>query len=433
MAQGFLIALVIWGCGAVPPPPPQVDLETVDPQEQEVIFWYQHTREREAELLQMIAEFNRENPHGIQVRGEYAGTYSHIYNKMLVGLQGGVLPHVVVAYQNQAQVYYEADGAVDLAPYMDSPKWGLSPEARADYFQSFLDQDRIRGIQMAFPPNRSMEILYYNADWLRELGSDHPPGNWGEFAALCRQARARPFSRAADPNRSTGYLLDVDASGLAAMVFSRGGDFMNPEGTAYTLDTPQVRASLQMLLELSREGAAGLLSEDHGDTQEFGSGHVLFTIGSSSGLPFYKRAVNSGLKFSWGVAALPHELEHPVANVYGASVAVCRTTPAQQLAAWLFVKWFTEPAQQARWARISGYFPVRRSTAEALGDYFAENPHYQAAYALLDFGKTEPSAPGYETVRRLIQHVMVDALEGGDLDKILGRLERAANSTLEPQ
>ncbi|MDP6932558.1 MAG: GMC family oxidoreductase N-terminal domain-containing protein, partial [Myxococcota bacterium] len=39
----------------------------------------------------------------------------------------------------------------------------------------------------------------------------------------------------------------------------------------------------------------------------------------------------------------------PAPNVYGASVAICRTTPERQLAAWLFLKWFTEPEQQARW------------------------------------------------------------------------------------
>ncbi len=432
-ALAWVWSWLVVACGSTSAPLPQKSPDEVDPQGQTVVFWYQHTRERETALQEMIAQFNQQNPHGIQVKGEYAGTYSHIYNKMLVGLQGGSLPQLVVAYQNQAQVYYSADGLVDLGPYMSSAKWGLTPEARADYVESFLEQDRMRGVQMAFPPNRSMEILYYNADWLRELGSDHPPKNWEEFARLCRQAKAQPFSKAANQQRAVGYLLDVDASRLASMVFSRGGDFMNPAQTVYNFDQPEIRDALQQLVELKKDGAVEVLTETNGDTKEFGSGQLLFTIGSSSGLPFYKKAVNAGPKFAWGVAAVPYAGDHPVVNVYGASVALCRTTAEQQLAAWLFLKWFTEPAQQARWVRISGYFPARRSAAAELQDYFAENPHFQVAYALLDYGKTEPTAPGYETVRRLIQNTMVDAMDGTQLDPLLSRLTKAANATLEPE
>lgn len=432
----WLAWAAVWtvaACTSTSAPPPQPSPDEVNPSGQTVVFWYQHTRERETALQEMIAQFNRENPHGIQVKGEYAGTYSHIYNKMLVGLQGGALPQLVVAYQNQAQVYNSADGVVDLLPYMNSAKWGLSPEDRADYVESFIEQDRMRGIQMAFPPNRSMEILYYNADWLRELGSDHPPKTWEEFAHLCRLAKARPFSKAANAQRSVGYLLDVDASRLASMVFSRGGDFIDPTQTLYNFNRPEIRSALELLVELEKDGSVEVLTETNGDTKEFGSGQLLFAISSSSGLPFYKKAVNSGAKFAWGVAAVPYEGDHPVVNVYGASVALCRTTPEQQLAAWLFLKWFTQPDQQARWVRASGYFPARRSTAAGLEAYFAENPNFQVAYGLLDYGKIEPTAPGYETVRRLIQNAMVDAMDGGQLDLLLNRLTKAANATLEPE
>jgi hypothetical protein len=41
----------------------------------------------------------------------------------------------------------------------------------ADFFAAFLKQDVSEqlGIRLGFPPNRSMEVLYYNEDWVREL------------------------------------------------------------------------------------------------------------------------------------------------------------------------------------------------------------------------------------------------------------------------
>ena len=428
----FLL-VVLGACGQSDEPMPDrtINLEEVDPRGQEVTFWYQHTRQREEALLEMIEEFNQQNPHQIRVQGEYAGGYGDIYNKMLVALQGGGIPQVVVAYQNQALAYYHADGVVDLMPYIYSPKWGLAEELQKDFIQSFVEQDRVGGIQVGFPPNRSMEILYYNADWLRELGYEGPPQTWEAFAEMCRKASVQPFSRAAKKDRGLGFLLAADASRLASMVFSRGGDLINPEGTAYTLNTPQARAALQLMQDLVRAGAVGLLGEPYGDQTEFSLGQILFALRSSSGLPNFKSGVEEeGVGFEWNVTTLPHEGAEPVVNVYGASVSVCRTTPAQQLAAWLFIRWFTESAQQARWVRASNYFPVRKSTARDLKDYFAENPHYETAYQLLDYGRSEPSVAGYQQVRRMIVDAMVEILDGADPAATLSRLEREANKTL---
>ena len=427
----LLLALGACGQDDKRVPATQVELEEVDPQGQEVAFWYQHTRQREEALLEMIEAFNQTNPHQIRVRGEYAGNYGDIYNKMLVTLQGNAQPQLVVAYQNQALAYYQADGVVDLTPYINSPRWGLSEAIQKDFIQAFVEQDKVRGIQVGFPPNRSMEILYYNADWLYELGYEGPPQTWKAFAEMCRKASVQPFSKAAKKDHHRGFFLEADASRLASMVFSRGGDLMNPERTAYTLNTPQAREALELMRDLLRVGAVELLGEPYGDQTEFSLGQVLFALRSSSGLPNFKIGVEeSGVGFDWGVATLPHEGREPVVNVYGASVSVCRTTPAQQLAAWLFVRWFTEPAQQARWVRASNYFPVRKSAAQDLKDYFADNPHYETAYQLLDYGRSEPAVAGYQQVRRLIGDTMVAIMDGADLEQILSQLERKANKTL---
>ena len=407
-------------------------LEEIDPSGAEVVFWYQHTQMREEALLGLIEDFNRTNQHGIRVRGEFAGRYSDIYNKMMVGLQGGELPEIVVAYQNQAIVYDMGEGLVDLTPYMNSPQWGLSALEREDYVEAFLAQDFINGRQICFPPNRSLEILYFNADWLRELGEEGPPATWEEFARLCRLARSRPFQAAQPGSRSKGYLFEAEASRLATLVFTRGGDFMDPERTAYTLDTPEMLQALTMVQGLIREGAADLLSERYEDQTEFALGQVLFMIRSSSGLPFVASALaDAPTRFEWDVAPPPRDGEDPVLNAYGASVSVCRSTPERQLASWLFLKWFTSPEQQARWVRASNYFPVRRSTAAQLAGYFEENPRYGKAYGFLDFGKSEPSVPGYEAVRRKIAEAMVEVAQGGEIPPVLQRLEMEANLVLE--
>ncbi len=429
-----VIAISIWGCGGqetAEQSAQETSVEALDPTGQQVTFWYQHTRERETALQELIAEYNENNEHGIVVKGEYAGAYSDIYNKMVVGIQGDALPSLVVAYQNQAMAYYRDGGIVDIAPYMNSPKWGLSADEKSDFIQSFLEQDFIGGAQVGFPPNRSLEVFYYNVDWLRELGFDSPPRTWDEFAQMCRLARDNPFSRSEDKDRSLGFLIEAEASRLASLVFTRGGDLVDETSSRYTLETPAMRGALSMLRGLMEDGSIELMGEEYGDQREFAAGQVLFILRSSSGLPFVTSAVEDGLDFTWTVTYPPNEVEEPIINVYGASVSLCKTTPQQQLAAWLFIKWFTEPAQQARWVRASNYFPVRRSTASELGDYFEENARYKAAFELLDFGKSEPTLSGYQQVRRVLQEAMVEIIEGGDMDRVLADVQQAANRTIQ--
>ena len=421
------VALVVWSCGDVGGPPAgSTGIDAVDPSAQQVALWHQYTGAREEALQDLVDLFNATNEHGIVVTGEMFRHHDDIYYKMLQGIHGAGLPELVVAYQNQVQAYHKAGAVVDLTPYMNSAKWGLTDVARADYFPAFLEQDNIDGVQTAFLPNRSMEILYFNEDWLGELGYEVPPRNWTDFAEMCRRAARQPFSRSLDKKRSIGFMLDRDASRLASMIFSRGGDVIAADASSYTFDTPEAKASLQMMRDLISEGAAALVSQRDADRARFSSGQSLFAMRSSSGLAVFDDQVKAGADFVWNLAPVPYEGERPIQNVYGASLAVVTSTPGKQLAAWLFIKWFTEPEQQDRWVSKSNYFPVRQSIARRLGTYF------RTAYTLLEYGKPEPSVGGYEPVRNLMLDAMVAIMEdGADMERTLRQLESDADKTLE--
>ena len=385
-------------------------------------MWYTHEGGREQALLDMIDLFNTTNPHGIKVSGEHAGGHNELYHQMLLGIEGGPLPQITEAYQNQTQAYHKAGVITDLAPYMNSALFGLTEQERGDYIRTFLAQDNIGGVQTALLPNRSMEVLYYNQQWLEELGYDGPRADWDTFAAMCKAAAAKPFSGATG-TRSLGILWERDASRLASIIFSLGGRVMNPERTAYTYNTPQAHKALELMRDLVQAGAAGFTS-DNADRDAFYAGEVLFAQRSSAGGPQFDDSI--GDRFAWSVAGLPTDQAEPVQNVYGASLAVIESTPQQQLASWLFIRWFTQPEQQDRWATESGYFPVRRSIAHRL------EPYFRVAYNLLQYGRPEPSVGGYEPVRALAVDVMEATVAGEDIGMALTQLEAAANETLKP-
>ncbi|MBN1967432.1 MAG: extracellular solute-binding protein, partial [Anaerolineae bacterium] len=103
------------------------------------------------------------------------------------------------------------------------------------------------------------------------------------------------------------------------------------------------------------------------------------------------------------------------------------------LAAWLFVRWMSEPTQQARWAEVSNYFPVRASAAADLTDYFADNPQFAAAFDLLSSTHAEPPVAGYDVIRDMAEQAFFDILDGADVPDRLTQLTDESNEVYQTQ
>ena len=408
----------------------------VDPSNQDLVFWHNHTRNRQDALQAIVQTFNESNPYGITVTQETQGAYADIFRKMLGLLGTPEVPDLVVAYQNQAATYQLRDALVDMTSLLQSPKWGLSTEEQADFFPAFFQQDifpLFDNARLGMAPNRSMEVLYYNRDWLAELGYDEPPRTPEAFKAVACKAVQTPFSKAAGSG-TMGYQLSLDASRLASWTFAFGGDIFDYESRLYTYDSEGAQQAMTFLQDLYTEGCARPVSERGGALVDFSTGRLLFTSASSSGLPFFKAAVEAGAKFTWSVAPLPHTTPTPVMNVYGASVSMPRSTPERELATWLFIRYFTSPEVQAGWGQAANYFPVRQSAAQLLDDYFQLHDAYKIAFDLLQYGRYEPPVPGYDFVRAMVEEALAAVFaRGRNVEKTLARLNRDANVSLQEQ
>lgn len=421
----------------------QTNYEDVDPTGQTVSFWHQHSGIRETALLEIVDEFNATNEWGITVEAEFQGGYDDIFQKMIALMGTNEVPNIVVAYQNQAATYQLVDGLLDMRPLVNSEKWGLSAEDIADFFPGFWTSDvfpTFDNQRLGIAPNRSMEVLYYNQTWLDELREaghidfDGPPTNPDQFRAAACAATQQGFSGATAEGRSFGYELSVDASRFASWTFAFGGNVYDEATNRYTLNSDGAVAAMEFLQGMFADGCAVFISERFGDQTNFGAGRTLFTVGSSSGLPFYQQAIDAGATFEWSVAAIPHTTPDPVMNVYGASVSMpAGHSLEQNLAAWLFLEYYTGTEAQAKWANASQYFPVRESVAAGLGPIFEELPAYGTAFSMLEYGIAEPNVPGYDFVRALIDSEMSAIMDGADVVSTLDFANREANLILDDQ
>ncbi len=401
----------------------------VDPGGQSLVFWHSYSRERETALQEIARAFNAANSWGITVTPVYQGYYGDIFDRMLTVLNTDEAPDIVTGYQNQLATYQFSNALVDLTTLVNSPKWGLSAAEKEDFFPAIYNQDvfpTFDNQRLGFPTSRSMEILYYNADWLSELGYSAPPTTTLQFQEMACDAVSHPFSGNTG-GENAGYIVSPYASNFASWVFAFGGSLYDAEQLRYTLNTPEAVEAMTFLQGLVESGCARMAAERFEDEAEFGRGALLFAVSSSSALPYYRQAVEDGARFAWDSAVLPHTTAAPVMNVYGSSVGIPVHTPERALAAWLFLKYFTTPEVQAQWVEASNHYPVRSSASEHLGTYFAENPQYARVFDALAYGKTEPTAHNYDAVRSMIEEALADILEGADVTARLNQLNSDAN------
>ena len=404
---------------ANPPTKPE-DVDKIDLTGKKVIVTYWHNRpQKDQDFLQkMLDEFNKDttkNPYGITAYAEIAGaSYNDVYNKVNAAIQAGVPPSLSVAYQNQAAFYRGQGAVIDLNPFIKSTKYGLTADDLKDFYPTFLASDanpQYKGETLGFPTQRSMAVMYYNADMLAKLGYTEVPKDWKTFEeAACKASKT---------TGKYGVAWQHDISNFASLVFSNGGRILAEDGKAYVFNSQAGVDSLAMLQRLFANKCAVEVpvSEANGQQTRFGKGDVLFVFGSSSGLPFFQAAVAAGGKFKWDIALLPNSGK-PAMNLYGASVSVYKTTPEQELASWLVIKFLSEKEQTSRWAIQTGYFPVRQSAQDDVIAGFKKDTAkwgpvadtYAKMFGWFQYAMIESPVAGYDPVRALMDKNLISKI-----------------------
>jgi multiple sugar transport system substrate-binding protein/sn-glycerol 3-phosphate transport system substrate-binding protein len=370
----------------------------------EIEFWHVWSRSVGEAIEAMAADFTATNPYGITVTSVNQGGYSEQFTAMNAAINTGDLPDVVVGYTNQYLAWDAAgDVIVDMMPYIENQSFGFTAEEVADFYPVFWESDMIGEERLGIPAQRSGQTYFYNYTWARELGFDNPPSTPAEFKEqACASAEANNTD--ADPaNDGTGgVFFTTSASVMAGWVWAFGGEVEVP-GVGYSLDTPEMLTMVTFWHELLSEGCSWT-PESQYPNPEFAARLGLFFNSSIAGLPYQTSDMaDAGNEDEWGPLPFPTISGEPVYNLYGPSFAMVSSTPEEQLASWLFIKWFTEPENQARWIEASAYYPTRASVLDLLGDYMDSNPKWTDTLAYLQYGKFEPRFESFQSVRYAMQ------------------------------
>jgi ABC-type glycerol-3-phosphate transport system substrate-binding protein len=154
-------------------------------------------------------------------------------------------------------------------------------------------------------------------------------------------------------------------------------------------------------------------------------------VGSLFDIPAQKEAfTEAGNSDDWVVIPFPSG-NQPVVDTYGPSILITRSTPAEQLAAWLVTKWLVSPQNQAEFIKMQETYPTQMSTYNYLNDIASENPQWAETQALLPDARSEPTLSSWSTMRWALQDAMKQLFDpqfnAEKIPSLLEELDRVAN------
>ncbi len=391
-----------------------------------LVFWHTQAQENLDLLQDLVDAYNAGDP-PLPVELHYAGNYTTLFQKVRAAVPANRQPDLVVAYESMVAEYIELDAIMALDAYIHDQGVGLSGASLDDIMPGILENNRYPAYgnrYYTFPFTKSVLMLYYNADLLAQAGFEKPPETWTEFKEQCLAVTGLG---------KKGYAVSVDASTVNAMIMSFGGSLLNEDRTRACFDAPAAVRTFALIQDLVKTGAAYQVDrESYGDRKDFAAGECAFMIRSSTTRPYLDADIRD--RFKWDMAILPHaEGVPPVTVLFGANVAVMKTTPERQRAAWQFVRYFASTEVTAQWATGTGYLPVRRSAAEtpAVQTFFAQHPRNRRAFDALPSARPEPGANGWQAIRSFIELAESRAIGGRNTpEEIAADLTEKANAAL---
>ena len=407
------ILMLIAACGGSTPaasPTPaattEADLDITGPVT--ITLWHALTSDPQKGALEAaVKKFNDTNGKGITVQAVVQGNYTVLGQKVLGAIQAGALPDLAHAYESNVADYTKADVVIDLDPYVNSKKNGLDQTSKDDIYKPYFDTNRFAQYGnklLSFPFTKSLAVMYTNLDVLKANGVSAAPTTWADWE---KAVQATTKKDAGGKTTQYGYAGTTDASYFNAMVLSRGGQIMSADNKTVAWAGKEGLETLQMLDRLYKGGYA--YTPTNFDWQnDFGT-KLAFVFQSTSSRPFIAAAMKTPVNWSVGLPPGGKTV------MFGANVAVFKSTPQKQLASWLFIKWFSQQDNTADWATKSYYMPVTKSAAnnEALKAYWtSKDPQGKQAYDVIGSSIPEPNVRGQQDIRIIISDMITAVTTG---------------------
>ncbi len=407
----------------------------------EITFWHAMGGVNGEAITAMIDDFNAQYEGKIKVNYEYQGAYDDAFAKIKAAGISSIPCDIMQVYDIGTRFMIDQGWAKPMQEFIDAEGFDASviePNIAAYY--------TVDGTLYSMPFNSSTPILYYNKTAFEKAGLDPntPPKNFDEIYEMSKKITESGAAKYGFGMGNYGWFFEQWTGKMGKNYVNnnngRGVDY----ATAVEFDSNgaghDILSVWKKFVADEATAIAPYLNQGNDDAkQAFINGDIAITLESTAALKTL--LTNVGDSFEIGVGFFPNINADDVGGVSvgGGSLWAFKTGDADREAAtWEFVKFMTNPENQAFWNARTGYFPVnvKAQETEAFKANVAQYPQFQVALDQL-----HSSAPQYaggllavfSQARALVQSYTEKLVhhEIEDVDECVKQLAAEINEAIE--
>jgi sn-glycerol 3-phosphate transport system substrate-binding protein len=357
----------------------------------------------------LAADFMKANP-GIKVNPIYSGTYQETIVKALTAHKAGNPPVTSVMLSTDMFTLIDEDAIVPIDNFV---KTAEDKAWLGSFYKAFMMNSQTGGKTWGVPFQRSTVVMYYNKEMFKEAGLDpnRPPATWADL-----KAAAAKLTKKDAGGKVTQWGVQIPSSGFPYWLFqtlttTNDAILANEAGTQVKFDDPKVIEALQFWVDLAKSGVHPPGVVEWGTTpKDFFEKKVAMMYTTTGNLT----NVKNNAKFDFGVAMIPGNKRKGSPTGGGNFFISKKASPAQQEAAFKFIKWMTHPERAAEWSKDTGYVAVSPAAydTDTLRKYGRDFPPALVARDQLEFSVAEFSTHDNQRVTKALNDGLQAALTG---------------------
>lgn len=408
--------------------------ETMADEPVTIYFWHAFSdAPRSGWIEDRAAEWSEMTP-GYTVVAERKGSYRETLQAAVLAARQGDAPHLVQLFEVGSQLAYDSG--------IFKPIGEVGGIPADDYIEPVLNYYTIDGQIYSIPFNSSSPILYYNRDKMIEAGldPDTPPETFGQVIEMLEQAQAAGVEGARMSFNLHSWFFEQWISEQGALLVNNDNG-RSARATEVNLTSPAAYKIADWIDELNRNNMytyTGRLEDWSGSDAIFQEGEAMFHITSTADLGNISSAVEGSFDLGTGLLPIPDGVERNGVVIGGASVWLLADHPTSELeAARDFVLFMTNTENMISWHKLTGYYPVRNSSVDALeaeGWFDADPNSYTAFDQLLNTVPNSASAGAlmgsFLDTRTIIEEAIQRILQGADVEAAMEEAKILADDRL---
>jgi sn-glycerol 3-phosphate transport system substrate-binding protein len=385
----------------------------------EITLWHAMGGAAGKGLDELVKRFN-DTHDKIKVNSVYQGSYDDEFNKFKTAQGSDSAPSIMQVYDIGTRYMIDSEATVPVQNFIDQEKYDTT-----DFEPNIMSYYKLDNKLYSMPFNSSNPILYYNKDAFKAAGLDpnKPPVTWDEVEQDAQKLTKKGADGKVEQYGISlpiyGWIFEQYLANQGAS-FASNGNGRTDRATEAMVNKEAGVNFVTWWKKMYDEGLMGNFGRKTADTQAaFTAGKTAMFIDSTAGVRGTVDAVAG--KFEVGTAPLPKAANTPGGVIIGGgSMWIMKDQPdAKQKAAWEFIKFISDPAQQAYWHTATGYFPIRTKAynEQTLKDYDAKYPQFQTAVKQLHDTKLSEATTGavigvFPEARATVETAIEDVLLG---------------------